>query len=143
MILYSFRTAPFKETLLEMQAQTFIFGRLKEDFALLSERMLKENPEFIVGIAHSEDETRFEARAINQFNGTKKVAQEGPQYVDLHVPQQAIFKSSDKPSDSFCNWTAYKLTKFAKDKKLRTKVVFAHVNHKDIDAFLDSLTKIE
>lgn len=143
MLIYSFRTAPFKEKLLEMPARTFIFGRMKEDFAILSERMLKENPEFIVGIAHSDSESRFEAKAVNQFNGTKKVVQEGPQYIDLHLPQNPIFAASDKPTDSFCNWTAYKLTKFAKDKKLRTKVVFAHVNHKDIDAFLDSLTKLE
>lgn len=143
MIIYSFRTAPFKDKLLEINTNSFIFSKLNEDFDMLSRQILKEKPDYIIGIAHSNNESRFESKTINQFNKKKKIALEGPRQLDLHVPQDAIFKVAGNASDSFCNWTAYKISKLVHDHKLGTKVVFAHVNENDLNPLLESLVHLE
>ncbi len=140
MILYTFRTAPFTEKLLETNVNAFVFGRMKEDFVILSEKILKEKPDFIIGMAGAQ-ESRFEKKAINQFND-KKVAQDGEEELNLHVPENAIFPISEKATNSFCNWTAYKIAKLVKDNKLKTKIVFAHLENKDVANFLDFITEL-
>lgn len=142
MLIYTFRSTSFTEKLLETNTRVFVFGRMKEDFEVLSKKILAEKPDFIVGIAGAQ-ESRFESKAINQFNQTKKVAQDGMPELNLHVPKNPIFPVAEKATDSFCNWTAYKIAKLIKENKLDTKMMFAHVHNKDMNSFLDYLSELE
>jgi hypothetical protein len=142
MLLYTFRTAPFKEKLLEMNTKIFVFGRLKEDFKILSKKILEERPDYVIGMAASNTTSQFESNAINQFNNSKKIVHDGEKHLPLHIPENAIFPTSQEASDTFCNWTAYKIAKLIQDNKLETKMVFTHIKHEDVDLFLNSLSKM-
>src|SRR3989344_4304635 len=125
----TFRTFPFKDKI----PRAFVFEKLNKDFITFSEKILRKKPEIIIGIAKSENSSRFEKLAINQFNKTKKVSLGGKNSFDLDLPENLIFPVSDKPTNSFCNWTAYKLKEFLDNNKLDIKLIFVHIGEKDIN----------
>ena len=59
----------------------------------------------------------------------------------LFIPSGISFQISRKGSDSFCNWTMYKLTTFIKECNLPTKVIFIHIAKEDF-GFLRELKDI-
>ena len=137
MLIYTFRTNPFKNKLLEKFPNLFIFGKLKEDFNKLSESIINNNPDYILGIASSNN-SRFEPVAINKFKKTKKISIQGQKQYDLFIPQSNI-KKSFSPTDSFCNWTMYKIAEFIEKNKLSTKLIFAHLEQNDLPNLIRTL----
>jgi len=73
--------------------------------------ILEKNPQVILGIANYKGNSQSEAVAINQFHKSKMIDKSGPKKFDLSkIPG---FPISPKSSDSFCNWTAYKMSRFS------------------------------
>jgi pyrrolidone-carboxylate peptidase len=109
---------------------------MNEDFDKFSKIILEEKPDFVLGIAKSpQDYSQFESIAINYFNKSK-ISKNGPEQHSLFTP---IFKPiyiSDKPTNSFCNWTMYKISDLIKKEKLDTKLIFLHVKVSSIDILL-------
>jgi hypothetical protein len=138
-LIYTFRTTPFKEQIRTYASDTFVFGNLKVDFAVLSQKILKEKPDHIIGIAQTAGVSRMEPFAINQFHKTKQISAAGPKTISLYVPHKTPFKQAIKPTDSFCNWTAYKIAEFVADNALTTKVMFMHVQENDLKEGLSLL----
>ncbi len=127
-LYYTFRTNKFKDKIPE----AFIFGKLKEDFEVFSKRILEENPDLILGIAKS-SKSQLEQFAINQFNKNKIIDKNGPKSINLYIPNKTSINKSKKTSDSFCNWTTYKIAKLLLDNNLNTKIAFAHIKEEDLD----------
>lgn len=132
---YTFRTCRFRDKI----SDAFVFGKLKYDFAIFSEKILKEKPELIVGIANGSRLSCFESKAVNRFNNVKKVSKDGKDSFDLHVLEKLDFIVSNKTTDSFCNWTAYKTMELLKENGLDTKLVFIHLAEKDLPYFLQNV----
>ncbi len=139
-IIYTFRTNPFKEKIIQLNQNTFIFGKLKEDFKIISKRIREERPEYIIGIANFPGKSKCESRAVNKFTKNKKIEKRGEESFNLFFPENASFEISKSVSDSFCNWTMYKISKLIKDEKLNSKLIFVHLNEKDFQKFLDFLS---
>ncbi len=130
-LIYTFRTCPFKEKI----PKAFIFGKLKQDFLLFSKKILINKPKIIIGVAKSRDSSHFEKLIINQFNKTKKINLNGKDSFNLYTPKNPPFSISDKPTNSFCNWTSYKIKELIEEKNLDAKLIFIHLNEKDINKF--------
>ncbi len=113
--------------------QIALFGKFNADFLEFSKKILLEKPEIVIGIAKSENSSRFEKLAINCFNKTKKISSSGRDYFNLDLPENIVFSISNSPTDSFCNWTTYKIKEFLERNNLDTKLVFVHINEKDLN----------
>lgn len=135
-MIFTFRTNPFKEKLQSKYGKVFVFGSLKKDLETFSAEVLKNKPQYIIGIAHS-NFSRFESKAINRFNRTKKINKKGKDEISLFIPQNNSFKASTNTIDSFCNWTAYKIAQLIEENKLDTKIMFVHLGEKDLDALYE------
>src|ERR1700759_4649430 len=116
MLIYTFRTFPRLE---QLPDKTFVFPKLKEDLETLKQRLVDEQPEYIVGIAASTGLSRIEPTTVNQFN-KGKISKEGPDSFNLFVPEASPFKPASRPTHSFCNWTMYKLQEFITNSGLKT-----------------------
>jgi signal recognition particle receptor subunit beta len=128
-LTYTFRTFPFKEKI----PSAFVFGKLNEDFKMFSNKILIERPDLIVGIANNSNNSRFEKLTINRFNKIKKISRNGPDSFELNLPPNPSFSISINTTDSFCNWTTYKIKEFLKNNSLNTKLIFVHINEKDLN----------
>lgn len=135
-LIYTFRTFPFKDKIPVL----FIFGKLKEDFEIFSNLILNEKPEIIIGIAKNESFSCFEKQTINRFNKDKKISKHGKEFFELYIPTDS-FAFSNKATDSFCNWTCYKIKEFIENNNLNIKLSFIHINEKDLDK-LNKLLRI-
>jgi hypothetical protein len=133
MLVYTFRTNPFKDKLKEIFPDIFIFDKLNEDFKIFSNKILKEKPDKILGIAKS-DISQSETKTINQFNN-KKIDKNGRE--NYNLTPWSNFDISKKPTTSFCNWTMYKIAKFIEDNNLNTKLSFVHLSKKDLDKLIN------
>jgi len=136
-MIYTFRTNPFKSKLIENFPNSFVFGKLNEDFQKFSQLIEKEKPSLVLGIAASNSLSRFEPKTINQFNGNKKIVPMGIKELPLFVPLNAPLEISKISRDSFCNWSMYKIANFIRENELNTNLSFAHVNEKDVDNIVD------
>lgn len=123
-LVYTFRTCPFKDKLNE----PFIFGKLKEDFKNFSEIIKKQKPELVIGIANN-NKSVIEQYAINKFN-KGIINKKGKELYELHTNNSLPI--SNKPTKSFCNWTAYKISELIEKEKLNTKLIFAHIKENDL-----------
>lgn len=131
MIVYTFRTFPHANYLKECVGNVFVFSRLKKDLTVLKEQLEQERPKYLIGVAETKGPSRVEPQAVNRFNkGT--ITKGGKDYLDLHVPQDTPFLTASTPTYTFCNWTMYQLQKVIDDKNYSTKLVFVHINAKDL-----------
>jgi pyrrolidone-carboxylate peptidase len=140
-MIYTFRTSPFKDELQKQFKEVFIFGSLKKDFEEFKRKIAESKPKYIIGIAKTENNSQFETTAINQFNSTKKINAEGKLEFNLHIPTNNPFKISKKASDSFCNWTMYKIAQYIEENKLDTKIIFIHLNQLDLPTVKSLIAK--
>tara|TARA_Y100000034_G_scaffold89939_1_gene108296 strand:+ start:321 stop:761 length:441 start_codon:yes stop_codon:yes gene_type:complete len=134
-MIFTFRTAFCKKDLKKIDKNTFVFGKLKQDFAKFSLKIIKENPSLIIGVANSGSNTRLESKAINQYNKTKSISKNGEKEYGLFTPHSPPFTVSRKATDSFCNWTCYQISKLINENNLKTKLVFIHLNMQDFGTF--------
>jgi len=140
MLLYTFRTFPWAQELSELNIKLFIFGKLKEDLPRFLELVNKVRPDIIVGIAKSPNRVSlFESRAVNIFNKIKKVSHDGTERYALDFPSGGLenIKVNNFYTDSFCNWTMYKIAESTKSKQQ-----FIHIAEKDLDCLQDYLRKL-
>ncbi len=127
-LYYTFRTCPFKDKI----PDAFVFGKLKEDLIAFIEKIRSEKPDIIMGIAKSGNSSYFERIAINQFNNAKKISKDGKEFYELSLPKNPIFAVSNNSTDSFCNWTAYKIADFLENNGLNTRLRFIHLREEDL-----------
>lgn len=138
-VSYTFRTNTYAKNL--GLKNIFVFGKLKRDVRSFQKILLKENPEYILGIAIiKKGFSRFESVAVNQFHGKKIHRALGKEKYALFVPERnRPFRVSKIPSQSFCNWTMYVIAEFLEQAKLPVKYMFVHLHPKDIDIFNEFL----
>jgi hypothetical protein len=138
---YSFNTKFTREILRPRFPDIFILSKLKQDLEVFLKQLEVEKPEFVVGFAELKRGkfSKFESIAVNDYNRNSKVIKGGLDSFKLFIPK-------DKPNDfrvckttttSFCNYTMYKIAHFINEKQLPTKLVFIHLNEKDIRHFHD------
>jgi len=135
LIVYTFRTNPFKTAIQENGKDIFIFGPLNKDLESFKEYILKKKPNCILGIATTKGKTQIETRAINAF-GKRKLSKT-KESLDLTIPHSMIFPSATQPTTSFCNWTMFKIAEYISQENLPIKLSFIHFNPKDIQLVIN------
>ena len=128
---YTFRTFPKINLLKKYFPNIYVFGRLKEEIESFCEEIGKNNPDFIIGIAKSNSNSVIEPIAINNIHH-HKIIQDSPETLSLYAPTNPLFPTSCQPTNSFCNYSMYKIQYFLNQNKLSTKLLFVHINLKDI-----------
>lgn len=142
MLVYTFSTFPHIQKLEEGFGDVFIFQKLKKDLEDFKELVLKKRPDCILGVAKSRGtKSRFEKYALNRFHGDKKIIKRGEERLEMYIPKfvPSSFLISFKPTDTFCNWTMYRISKWLETNHIETKLVFIHVLAKDMDEVLKLL----
>jgi len=141
-LIYTFGTFPYKKELSKFFGDYFVFGKLKRDFEDFARLIVKDRPKLILGIARSTGNySQFEKEAINRFNKTGIISRAGSSSYELYYPKKG-YKSiglSDKPTDSFCNWTMYKIAEYVN--KLKIRSMFVHITGKDLKCLIEFLNE--
>jgi hypothetical protein len=137
-LIYTFRTFPWLSEIENFQP--FVLDKLKNDILQLQLKLLKEQPEYLIGLAISSS-TRFEPTAYNKFNHGK-VNKQGKEQYGLFVPNIAGTRTATAGTNSFCNWTMYRLAEFIVQEKLPIKLAFLHMDRRDKQLMLEILPKI-
>jgi pyrrolidone-carboxylate peptidase len=133
-LVYSFRTNKHLDKFKEEGVEVFIFGKLKEDLKKFQDLIERLKPKFIVGLAEIKTQSRLETLAINSFGQKGKVNKVGKDFYYIYTQAQAPFPKSKRPSNSFCNWTMYKIAEIVSTKN--TKFSFVHFNRNDLEKVL-------
>jgi pyrrolidone-carboxylate peptidase len=140
-IIYTFENFPFLAELQAFDSNVLVFHKLKQDIANLEELIDANPPDFILGIAASKRQTRFEPIAINQFNKNGVVLPGEPHRLELYVPPSIPpgFSVATIPTTTFCNWTMFRIQSLIIQKGLPTKFAFVHIKTKDMTKLNDLL----
>jgi len=139
--IYTFKNCPYKKSL---PGNFFEFEKLKDDFVRFAEIVETKQPGLILGVAKSSlKESKFETRTVNVFNKTKKVNQKGKEEFSLDYPTNGFRSISlnESYTDSFCNWTMYKIAEYIDHSK--TKLQFIHIDEKDLGDLREYFSKIK
>lgn len=130
-LVYTFRTFPW----VEKMSQAFVFSAIKKDLNHF-ETLIKElNPAQIIGIARSESKySTQEAFATNQFN-QGQINREGLDRYELDILPNLDFKVRRIPTNSFCNYAAYKIEELIVGQDIKHTLV--HVTKDDLVPFLE------
>jgi hypothetical protein len=128
-LFYTFRTNPFKDDLKKELPNLIVLGNLKEDLQTIRDKLINEKLDFIIGFAKS-NRSCFEKIAVNNFNN-KNIAKGGKEEFSLFVPRLNLFNTSVKPTNSFCNWSMYKISGMIEKEKLDSKLIFVHFREED------------
>lgn len=142
-LVYTFRTFPYLEELKKTFPRVIIFGKLKEDLQKFCSLISQEKPDIILGLALSTQGSFFEPKTINQFNRNRKVVKGGKRELDLFVPDlnESNFKKSLNPSNSFCNYSMYKIKNFLEQKDIDIPFSFSHLEREQIKELPGLLNK--
>lgn len=125
MIVYTFRTFPWIDQLKKTYPDLQVFGSLKKDLKKLEEKINRsDSTKILIGVARGQ-QNRMEMEAVNNFQD-RKINRSGRQKYKLWVPKSCDFKRSLEPSNTFCNWTMYKISEFISGSNRR--LAFFHVN---------------
>lgn len=125
LLLYTFRSVEYKD---QFDYRVFAFNKLNEDIEKFFALLKAEEVDHVVGVGNGPF-TRFESRAVNSFH-TKRILQEGPGSYDLFIPRASI-PAGIRPTESFCNWTAYRIAHFISENKVNIRQSFLHVRKKE------------
>lgn len=134
-LVYTFRTFPYLEELKQVFPEVIVFGKLKESLQEFYELIIERNPDLVLGVALSNSgNSYFEPKSINKFNTNAKIIRNGQNELLLFVPnlKKSNFKISPKTSDSFCNYTMYKIKNFLEEKDLNIPFAFSHLKKEQI-----------
>lgn len=134
-LIYTFRTFPYIEKLKSKFDDIIVLDKLKRDIDFLCTKIVEVNYKSILGIAKStKNNSCFEPLTINQFHKGKKVVNGGIENFMLYVPNLdgTNFQISRVPTDSFCNYSMYKIKHFIDKNILKTRFSFAHIIKPDI-----------
>ncbi len=130
-VVYTFRTFPEITALKKQSSRLFIFGKLKNDVESFCDHLLKVKPDFVIGVAVAKTKSVIEPIAINNIHGHKIIAT-APEKLSLHIPVRPTLSVSPNSSKSFCNYSMFKIQYFINQHQLSTKLIFIHLNPKDI-----------
>ncbi len=133
-LVYSFRTNKHLERFKREGVDVFVFGRLKEDLNRFQELIEEINPKNIIGLAEVKNQSKLETLAINNFSQKGKVSKFGKDSYHLYTQMQIPFQKSKIPSNSFCNWTMYKISEIVSKKNI--KFSFVHFNRDDLEKII-------
>lgn len=129
-LIYTFKNFPYKSAL---RHSVFEFHRLKADLTIFEAEIQRLKPRIIIGVAKSFSSiSRFESKAVNIFNQSKKVDKLGVAEYSLNYPVNG-FKAigvSTSFTDSFCNWTIYRISQLLVDTE--SKLQFIHIAEPDL-----------
>jgi hypothetical protein len=136
-LIYSFRTNKHLDRLKQEGIEVFIFGKLKDDLISFQNLINKQKPKYIIGIAEVKTQSRFESITINRFGKKGKVNKIGRDSYDMYIPVDTDFILSIQSSNSFCNWTMYKISEIIYQKNIKNS--FIHFNQKDLFVIINLL----
>ncbi len=138
LLVYTFRTFPHSHKLEDIFGTVFVFDKIKDGLIKFENLILKNQPNLILGVAKSNYKfSVFEPKAINQFHKKGRVSKNEKFEYPLFVPHinNSVFKVSNKPTDSYCNYTIFKIAEFLESESLNiVKFSFVHILPKDIEA---------
>lgn len=128
MVVYTFRTFPEIEKLKENFGEVFVFGKLKEDLEKFIKIIETKKPKYVLGVAKTKNVSQFEKYAINKFGQMGTINKNGLSKIELYVPKKIDkgFQISTKTTNSFCNWTMYKIGEYLLKYGLDIKFMFVH-----------------
>lgn len=144
LLVYSFRSNPFLKSIEKHIGEPFIFASLKKDFEVFEKKILELKPDFVLGIAKSTNATsKFESTAVNRFNKSKKILQDGPFSFSLHAPNlgSSGISVNKKSTDSFCNWVMYRVSHLVETNSLPIHHSFVHIQESDLHKINSTLFK--
>jgi len=132
-LVYTFKTFPHKDKL--PFSEFVVFKKLNDDIKTFCQKILETKPNQILGIAKSTGKfSTIEKFAVNKFHGNKKVLVGAPNRYELSVPDElAGFSIRTKPTESFCNLSAFKIKHFLTENNLKIPFTFIHVLEKDLE----------
>jgi hypothetical protein len=131
-MVYTFRTYKDADQLKRIfEVDVVVLGELKKDIENLCNRLLVEKPEYILGVAKSNRKSVMETIAVNNIHG-HKINQKGLDRYELVVPSPGVFEPVNRTTNTFCNYSMYKIAEYIKQNRLETKLMFAHLNSKDL-----------
>ncbi len=139
-LFYTFKNFPWKNKFKKIKF--FEFKKLKEDL-LEFESIYNENmPIYIIGIAKSRNTSFFETKTVNSFNKNKKISKFGKDVYTLTYPIKGFssIKLNHGYTDSFCNWTMYKISEIINDSQ--TKLQFVHITKSDTKLLNEYLVRL-
>lgn len=129
-LIYTFKNFPYKSCL---GLSVFEFHKLTSDFQLFQDEIIKLKPTIVIGVAKSPtNKSNFESRAVNQYNHAKKLDVGGIYEYTLDYPENgfgSIGISADF-TDSFCNWTMYRISQILVGTD--TRLQFIHIAEPDL-----------
>jgi hypothetical protein len=122
----------------------FIFSqKLKDDLILFKRNILDNTPDLIIGFAKTNRRSRFESKAVNIFNRSKKVIKCKRDFYKLFIPNTKDFLVNYRYTDSYCNWVMFNICAFIEEQGLQTKFIFLHANKNDSDLLKGFIEKLE
>lgn len=140
MVVYTFRTFPLVDQLYSLSSDIFVFSKLKKDLITLTKKLELDRPQYVLGIAGTKGFSRIETTTINKFNnGT--IVKGRTDELKLFVPSNLPFQPAPRPTRSFCNWTTYQLQTFISENGYHSKLMFIHLNPKDIKELFNYFSK--
>ncbi len=134
-LVYTFRTFPYVGELRTIFPKLKVFGKLKQDITNFEQAIQKEKPSIIIGVAESNLRySVFEPITINRFHKKARIMEQGKEELKLFIPNLTgtDFKVSVRPTDSFCNYTMYKIKSFIAERDIKVQFMFVHLKGKDI-----------
>ena len=132
-VAYTFRTFPQIDRLRGQCPDLYIFGKLKQDIESFCHHLKDEKPNYVFGIATSKTKSVVEPVAINDVHGGKIITK-APEKLSLCTSNNFHFPTSSRTTNSFCNYSMYKIQYFINLHHLPTQFIFIHLNLKDISS---------
>lgn len=134
LLIYTFRSFPYKDIVEKLGVEIYVLDKLKTDLAELMNRIRENKPYLIVGFAKAHGKTTtIEKYAINQFHKNSKVdpnVDEMKLLMDL--PSKTVYKIRENPTDSYCNYSMYKIRRLLNYEHLDSQFYFLHVTETDL-----------
>lgn len=131
-LAFTMRSFPHIEELNTVFPNLFVLGKIKRDIETIIVAAKKNRPDLIVGVAKSEStRSRIETKAVNSFH-KNMVSKLGPESIDLYVPATLGFATSQRTTQTFCNYAAYRTALRLSEEDIDVPVAFLHVAAKDI-----------
>ncbi len=112
----------------------------KTDVDYLCSLLFSNNYDLVLGVARNNWQSKLEPVAINNVHG-HKIDKNGVEKLPLFVPSPIIFSVSSRTTRTFCNYTMYKVAKYLKDERLKTKFVFFHLRERDTEKMVSFIQK--
>lgn len=120
--VYTFRSVGVPA---DLRDRVFVLSQLDRDIVNLCQLIQLHSPSWILGVGNGVV-TQYESTVKNVFHRSKRVLLDGPDAFSLFVPVTDL-SICNVPTDSFCNWSAYRIAAFLQTERLTIPLSFLHV----------------